>query len=287
VNAFAKAVHAGAFGWWDEIVLGMLDGETTIPSLLLAVFQRHGVKAELVPTGRGHYIPLPATWDAYLASLSKSSRNLVRDSVRRFEQWAGSEGRLHHAATPAELETGKRVLIQLHHQRWNGVEQSGVFRSPHFLRFHDEIMPVLLQQNALDLMYLSGPDGEPVAAIYNFVYTGKVSFYQSGRKLDLPKNIRPGIVMHAYAIRAAIEAGRREYDFLGGDARYKTQLALASRPIVEVRVVRPSLVEAAHRFVEWTVDQTRSFRHNLRRWTGGSRRTAPAPQTRTETTGGD
>jgi hypothetical protein len=55
-------------------------------------------------------------------------------------------------------------------------------------------------------------------------------------------------------------SGRREYDFLGGAARYKTQLALASRPVVQVRAVRPSLVEAVHRLVEWGADRTRGFR---------------------------
>ena len=50
------------------------------------------------------------------------------------------------------------------------------------------------------MLYLSGPDGAPIAALYNFIWEGKVSFYQSGRKVDVPKNIRPGIVIHAYAI---------------------------------------------------------------------------------------
>ena len=63
---------------------------------------------------------------------------------------------------------------------------------------------------------------------------------------------------------AAIEAGRREYDFLGGPARYKTQLALASRPIVRVRAWRPSLVESVHRFVEWGANRSRGWRQKLR-----------------------
>jgi CelD/BcsL family acetyltransferase involved in cellulose biosynthesis len=287
VNSLAAALNSGEFGQWDEIVLSMMNGETPQPFLLTAAFQRQGLRSTLVTTGHTAYIPLPATWEAYLAALSKNNRTMVRDSVRRFEKWAGLDGRLHRATTQDEMEAGKRILIALHHQRWHGVEQTGVFRSPRFLRFHDEILPVLLRLGAVDLMHLSGPGGGPIAATYNLVWNGQVSFYQSGRKLDVPKNIRPGIVIHASAIRSAIEQGRREYDFLGGAEHYKTQLALASRPIVQVRAVKPCLLETLHRGVEWGMDRTRCFRHNLRDALRRKWQESPAPSGAEGRTGGE
>jgi CelD/BcsL family acetyltransferase involved in cellulose biosynthesis len=104
-------------------------------------------------------------------------------------------------------------------------------------------MPELFRRGALELAELCAR-GEPVAALYNVVWKDKVYFYQSGRRADLPGKLRPGIVAHALAIRASIEAGRREYDFLAGAARYKMDLALATRPLVEVRVAQKSLREA-------------------------------------------
>ena len=62
-------------------------------------------------------------------------------------------------------------------------------------------------------------------------------FYQSGRRVDVPKAVRPGIALHALAIRASIESGLREYDFLAGASRYKRELALATRPLVTLRAV--------------------------------------------------
>ena len=76
------------------------------------------------------------------------------------------------------------------------------------------------------------------------VWNDKIHFYQSGRRVDLPAKIKPGIVAHAFAIRAAIEGGLREYDFLGGASRYKTELALATRPLVSLRAARKTLREA-------------------------------------------
>ena len=115
-------------------------------------------------------------------------------------------------------------------------------------------MPAFLKAGALQLLWLTVRD-EPIAAIYNILWNGKVYFYQSGRKIDLPSKIRPGLVMQAYALRRAIEAGRREYDFLGGAARYKLQLALASRPLVQFRAVRRALREQARRCADLGVSQ--------------------------------
>ncbi len=148
-----------------------------------------------------------------------------------FRSWANEESQLHVVHSTAELEEGKRILSALHQGRWG--EETGKFGSPRFAAFHAAVMPALLQEGALELLWLS-VRGEPVAAVYNIVWNQKVYFYQSGRKVDVPSGVRPGIVLHAQAIRRAIEAGRREYDFLGGGEHYKGQMALASRPLVQL-----------------------------------------------------
>jgi CelD/BcsL family acetyltransferase involved in cellulose biosynthesis len=65
--------------------------------------------------------------------------------------------------------------------------------------------------------------------------------------MDLPKELRPGVVLHALAIRRSIELGRREYDFLAGGSRYKQDLALAVRPLCTVRLVRRRRIDLARR----------------------------------------
>jgi CelD/BcsL family acetyltransferase involved in cellulose biosynthesis len=95
-----------------------------------------------------------------------------------------------------------------------------------------------------------------------------VLFYQSGRSLDVPKGIRPGIVLHARMIKAAIAAGRSEYDFLPGTSQYKLQLATASRPTMALRATRAPVRESVRRVLEHGIDLLRAQR---KRW----RRTAP------------
>ncbi len=259
VGELAAALAAGRFGTCDELVFPMMDGDGRMPALLTAALTRVGMTAHWTPTNAAPYIPLPATWEAYLKELTPSRRYYLTRSLRAFERWAGGTMRVHYATTRAELEEGRRVLIALHRERWQDTPQGGVFRSPRFLAFHEAVMPLLLDEGILELMWIS-VRGTPVAALYNLVWNGKVSFYQSGRTTQVPANIRPGIVILAQAIRGAIEAGRREFDFLAGASPYKMQLALASRPIVEVRAAWPSLRERLRGLVEAGITASRGMR---------------------------
>jgi CelD/BcsL family acetyltransferase involved in cellulose biosynthesis len=152
----------------------------------------------------------------------------------------------------------------LHGERWAAAGKTGALSAARFAAFHNAVLPELLRAGALKLLWLT-VRGQPVAAVHNIVWDRKVLFYQSGRQPDVPRGVRPGIVLHAHAIRAAIAAGHREYDFLGGESQYKSQLASASRPLVQVRAVRPSLIEQARRLIDAGIARTRSPRALLRR----------------------
>ena len=258
-QAFIRTLTSGALGAWDELVLPAMNGEDRLPPLVTGALNHAGLPAESLTTSSCPYIALPASWDAYLKQLPSSRRYLVNRSLRDFEKWAAGEAELKTARTLAELEQGKRVLETLHGERWGHAGHAGVFRSSRFTAFHDAIMPALLERGALELSWLS-VRGEPVAVLYNFVWSGKVYFYQSGRRVELPRGIRPGIVVHAYALKAAIAAGRREYDFLAGTAQYKRQLATATRPLVTVRATHARVREQARRLTEQALSHVRTLR---------------------------
>ncbi len=261
--AFAQALQAGAFGPWDEVVLPMMDGEAAMTGLLSAALRRAGLDVEVAETAAAPYVPLPPTWDAYLKRLSSNDRRLVVHSLRDFDAFAGGEARLHRAETKEDLTDGFRVLKALHAERWRKDGRAGAFHSGRFTAFHEAATAELLRDGALELLWMT-VRGEPVAVVYNVVWNGKVYFYQSGRKTDLPPKVRPGVVLLAHAIRGAIEAGRREFDFLAGDSQYKRQMALASRPLVQIRVARCCLRERLRRAAERGIDRVRPLRNALR-----------------------
>ena len=242
-EATARALAGGLFGAWDEVVLPAMDGSKRAPFALADALGRRDLRVTLTERGRSPYVALPQSFEAYLAALPSSRRYLVRRSMRDLESFGHGELVLSVARTPDEVVSARATLISLHEARWQKDDRSGVFTSQKFTAFHDAVMPALLERGALELSVLRA-GGEPVAALYNLVWNDKVYFYQSGRRADLPPKLRPGIAAHALAIRMAIASGRREYDFLGGDVRYKLDMALASRPIVEIRAARRTLREA-------------------------------------------
>jgi hypothetical protein len=101
--------------------------------------------------------------------------------------------------------------------------------------FHEQYAHLLLDASKLWLQWLT-VDGEPVAALYQFVGENKIYFYQNGRQLGLPKKVRIGIVALTMAIEVAIQQGMHEFDLLAGDAHYKRLFANASRPLVQLRL---------------------------------------------------
>lgn len=257
-EGFSEALDAGRFGAWDELRLEALNGDTALPVYLADALRRRGfdVRAEL--TNGAPFVPLPSTFAAYLEGLSSSSRSLVRRSLRDFEAWTGAPVTLRRATDASSLAVGKRLLRALHEQRWGADGQDGVFRSERFRAFHERAMDDLFARGALDLLWLEA-HGEPVAASYNFLWRDRVYYYQGGRRPDLPPKIRPGLVIHAATIRDAIAAGRREYHFLGGMARYKTQLAPAVRPLMAITAARVSLSQMTRQISGLLVEDGRAL----------------------------
>jgi CelD/BcsL family acetyltransferase involved in cellulose biosynthesis len=248
-----------------------MNGEDPFVPALASALRARGAQASVVLTGPCPYIPLPATWDGYLRALASPSRYLLTKALRELDRWAGSDGwELRSAQTREELSEGMRILRELHAQRWKAAGQRGVFdESERFRRFHETVAPRLLageDGTGVDLSWLM-VRGQAVAASYCLVYGGRTCFYQSGRRVDVPKSVRPGIALHGLCIRANIEAGRREYDFLAGASRYKRELALANRSLATLRAIAPGLraraVDAACELAERAIARVRTIRPSV------------------------
>jgi CelD/BcsL family acetyltransferase involved in cellulose biosynthesis len=239
-KAFAEALRQGRLGTWDELLMPAMSTEDPVVWLIAAALRAQTMAVEVTTTHECPCLPLPATWEAYLAELDGPRRYFVRRTLRDLNAWAGPGGAvLRRASNESELHQGWSILQDLHEERWKG---GGAFSSAPFRRFHDAVMAGLLEGigGTLDLLWLEVA-GAPVAALYNIVYQGNVHFYQSGRKLDVPKNARPGIAIHLLAIRRAIEAGYHTYDFLARADPYKQKLAPKQRRhLVALSAIAPT-----------------------------------------------
>jgi CelD/BcsL family acetyltransferase involved in cellulose biosynthesis len=260
-NRLVAAIASGAFGRHDEVMLPMMSGDTALPNRLVEAFRVAGYSAEAAVMARAPFVPLPKTWDAYLESLSANSRRNLQRSLKSFDRWSERTTQLQCISTPADLEQGQSILKSLHHERWSSADQTGVFHSPLFLAFHDQVMRTLAERGSLELLILRAR-GEPVAALYSMVWAGKVYAYQTGRRIDVPSSLSPGGVVLSLAIRRAIEQGRHEFDLLADVAFYKSQLTPHTRPLIQVRAARNGWAEVIRKI---SVACLARIRHQSRR----------------------
>jgi CelD/BcsL family acetyltransferase involved in cellulose biosynthesis len=259
-KAFVSALARGELGPWDELVGSSMNGASPMPAALARALEAEGMSVSLEQTGVCPYVELPKTWDAYLAALKGNKRSQLKRALRAFEAWAGGPPVIERVSRPEDLEDARATLVRLHAERW---QSDGVFGSRHFRAFHDQATRDLLAAGMLDLGAMR-VRGEPIAAFYNLRCDGKSQFYQGGRKVDVPDDVRVGVTMHAYLIRGAIEQGLREYDFLAGDSQYKMSLATATRPLVTLRAARPGARESLRTATERAIVLGRAIRESAR-----------------------
>lgn len=246
-----------------EILFPRMNGEGFLPQMLTCALREAGMFVELRCSNKSAWVSLPQTWDAYVETLSKKSRYLVRRSLRDMEDYFSEPLNLRIASTEEELADGMRYLAQLHQTRWQHDGKPGAFANREFSRFHERVVPQLFRRNELRLMWLE-QRGNPIAAGYFLVNDKALQLYQTGRVVDLPETVRPGIALVALAIRYAIEHGFTEFDFLGGPMRYKRQLASKSRPLVDLHAYRLSVPVAARQLLRMGADLSRYARRRFK-----------------------
>jgi CelD/BcsL family acetyltransferase involved in cellulose biosynthesis len=218
---------------WDVVELaGVAEGDTAVGRLVdhlsdtgCAVYRRRGLSC--------WRINLPASWEEFVARLSKSHRKQVRRAARELES-----GRVirRRAVNLEEFKRGFEILVDLHQRRWQSLGERGCFASPRFVQFHRDTCGLLFAEGAAELTWLKR-DGLALAAEYHLVGNQTVYAYQSGIDPDRLKD-QPGRLGAVATIRASIELGRRTFDFLRGDEPYKAHWRAQPQRMWEIQIVQ-------------------------------------------------
>lgn len=211
---------------WDVLLLTDMDPACPFTAVM-------GAQAKRLPFGsmagraeRIAYLDLPATWDAWLATLSRDRRYRIKN-IRKKLNAAHPTARFFVWTDPKTLDAGVDRLVHLHHKRWKNVGKTHSFSSPEYVRFHREVMAACLQRDRLRL-YCLEIAGEIVAIYYFYKFRDRVFLMQSGFDPDFG-NVKPGQVLLGHVVEHAIGEGHKVLDFLRGDHRYKEELATGER----------------------------------------------------------
>ena len=117
------------------------------------------------------------------------------------------------------------VLFDLHSRRWQAEGKSGVFSDPRKRKFYRELSALLLDRGWLRFSWLEW-NGRVLACQYGFTYNGVYFQLQEGYE-PASEHWNVGAGLRAWSIREFLTQGIREYDFMGGVGRHKTDWGAA------------------------------------------------------------
>lgn len=182
----------------------------------------------------GWRIELPGTWDAYVASLHYSQRRKAKKAIKRIDS-----GKLQHLVI-RDLDGIRRwwpEFVRLHQKRRQHVGEPGCFTDPAFERFLKRTV-CDLARSELAWFSIVVDAGTPLAILLILDSEDFLWMYQSGIDTDrLP--LEPGHVANAATIRMAIQQGKKWFDFLRGDERYKAGWLAQRIPLYRTRLFPP------------------------------------------------
>jgi CelD/BcsL family acetyltransferase involved in cellulose biosynthesis/peptidoglycan/xylan/chitin deacetylase (PgdA/CDA1 family) len=213
--------------WWrhlrDELADGLLLELNEIPAASPSLAVLDGLAAENrfvqassdVPCGA---VSLPAAWPDYLKTLTPRFRTKIRSVLRSL----GERGDVDFGfcGVSGELDGLLASLYDLHTRRWANDGKPGVFRWDQKRQFYETVSPLLLERGWLRLSRLKWK-GRVLACQYGFLYRDRYFQLQEGYE-PACEHWNLGAGLRAWSIQRLIGEGVREYDFLGGVSRHKS-----------------------------------------------------------------
>lgn len=174
----------------------------------------------------------------YLQLLSSNKRSQIRRSVKEYQK----DGEIHIEAAQNAPEALEMLssLADLHQQEWQKRGKPGAFANSYLYDFHKKLIQARFEAGEIQMLRVA-TSAAPIGYLYNFIYNRKVLFYQSGLNYLSGNLYRPGLVSHYYAIQYNAQLGMNIYDFMAGEAGYKSSLGTDSAPMYWIRLVRGGL----------------------------------------------
>jgi CelD/BcsL family acetyltransferase involved in cellulose biosynthesis/peptidoglycan/xylan/chitin deacetylase (PgdA/CDA1 family) len=182
-------------------------------------------------------VALPDGWDEYLSLLKPRFRTKVRSVLRHLEG-RPSEVRFSFCEHPGELEWTLPALFDLHAKRWHEEGKPGVFGGNEKRDFYFTLSRLLLERGWLRFSRLEW-SGRILACQYGFIHGNTYFHLQEGYAPET-EHWNVGMGLRAWTIREFMRAGVREYDFLGGASRHKSDWGATVKTSHQLQIAKRS-----------------------------------------------
>jgi CelD/BcsL family acetyltransferase involved in cellulose biosynthesis len=182
----------------------------------------------LLPRVEAPVLDMPDGWEAaYAAKTSSKKRNQHKRRLRQLGELGPVEfvvGR-----TRGELEPLLEDALYLHELRWRGRPDGSTFGTDRGKQFHRAALRRLADDDVLRIV-LMRIDGKPAAFHYFFAVDRVMLVHRLGFDPALAR-FSPGLVATLETLRVAGDEGLTKVEFLGGNERYKVELADRLEPL--------------------------------------------------------
>jgi CelD/BcsL family acetyltransferase involved in cellulose biosynthesis len=193
--------------------------------------QGHATEILADQNGVAPFLPLPGSYDQYLASLPAKLRHEIKRKARKLETEAGP-----YSICVAHADTLVPCLDRFVELHRTSEGPKGVFMQPRMEIFFRRLGEAFLPRGMFSLVFLE-VGRVKVAGTIGFRFEGTYSLYNSAFDREL-RHLSPGMVLVAEDVRIAIEGGCSAFDLLKGDYRYKYRFGSNPRFIKRLVVRR-------------------------------------------------
>ena len=213
---------------WDELNLSGFPEDAIYETF------RNGVRAEQLTETRhpAPYVDLAAIRKSGLSYANfhtgKNGKKL-RENLRYYSAYGDFK-----VCVADDVASALEMLTELgalSRKRWDKAAKRSIFCSTKFVEFHRLLIQKCFYLGWIQLIRVMAGE-QVIGVVYNFVYRGKVLFYQCGYSYPEDKRLSPGRAALSLVIQHCLDAGHDDFDFLSGEVKYKEWLATGSRTMV-------------------------------------------------------
>ena len=203
--------------------------DSTVLNNLAPLAQDRGLAVETVKDNVSYEMDLPASFDAYLESLSTKQRHEVRRKLRRLNE----EGTIMYRSV-GEGEAVNSAMGTFYKMFVESRQDKADFMTEKMRSFFNLLVGAMAGAGLLKLGILE-LDGKPLAEIMCFDYQDCIYLYNSGYDPNYV-SLSAGLLSKVLAIKKSIENGRKKFDFLKGAETYKSHLGGREVPLFRCQI---------------------------------------------------
>jgi CelD/BcsL family acetyltransferase involved in cellulose biosynthesis len=206
----------------SRLETGRLRADSAVVTCLREYSGALGCDVSCVPTDVVYEMDLEDTWEGYLDLLTGKERHEARRKLRRLER-AG------HVATRF---IGEREAVSAAMDNFVALFRSNRRDKARFMSgdtesFFRTLADSMAEAGLLKLFFLD-LNGIPIASTMCFDYKSTVYLYNNGYDRRF-SHLSAGLMSYVCCIRESVNLGRKKFNFLRGDEKYKRRLG--GRPV--------------------------------------------------------